>query len=401
MCTKRNATCTDQLALRTVRNFLSLWSILLVSATLMTSLEKSANASSYILYGGTYTVRGSEGIYAFRFDSDSGHLTPLGLQAKTDNPSFLTIDSKRSLLFAVNEVNEYRGKHTGSVSAYKIEGKTGRLHLLNTVASLGAGPCYLSLDKTGKYVFVANFHGGSIAGFPILRNGQLGNASFFVQNHGSGADSIRQRSPHPHSVETSPDNRFVLAADLGLDSLFVFPFDPSTGRISESQVRILRTKAGAGPRHIRFGSDGRHLYVVNEINSTVGVFAFEQTTGSVEEVDSISTLPNGATGPNDAAEIQLDPAGRFLYVSNRGQDSISVFRVEPGGTLKRLGSFASGGASPRMFVIDPTGRYLIAANERSDDLVVLKINRETSDLSPLGSTFKIPSPASLAFFVGK
>lgn len=387
--------------LQAVRNFLSLLSILLLLATVMTSLERSANATSYLLYIGTYTIRGSEGIYAFRFDSNSGRLTPLGLQAKTENPSFLTIDSKRSLLFAVNEVNEYRGEPTGSVSVYKIERKTGRLRLLNTVASLGAGPCYLSLDKSGKFLFGANFHGGSIAGFPILKNGQLGKASFFVQNHGSGADLVRQGSPHPHSVETTPDNRFVIAADLGLDSLFVFPFDPSTGRISENQVRIQKTKAGAGPRHIRFHSDGRHLYVVNEIDSTVGVFAFEQTRGSVQEVDSISTLPSGATGPNNAAEIELDPEERFLYVSNRGDDSISVFRVEAGGTLKRLGSFASGGASPRMFVIDPTGRYLIAANEQSDDIVVLQINGKTGELSPLGSPFKIPSPAALAFFVGK
>ena len=359
---------------------------------------RSVRVSGYMLYVGTYTIRGSKGIYAFRFDSASGDLSPLGLQAETENPSFLTVDSKRALLYAVNEINDYRGGQSGSVRAYKVDGKKGRLHLLNEVSSMGGGPCHVSLDKTGRYAFVANFQSGSIAGFPVLEDGRLGRASVFVQDHGSSADLVRHREPHAHSVATSPDNRFLVLADLGLDRLFVYPFNSSSGQVTEAGVQVVRTRAGAGPRHFSFHPNGRQLYVVNETDSTVTVFAYEQASGTVHELQTVSTLPDGTSGPNDAAEMRLDSNARFLYVSNRGHDTISVFLVYKRGTLNMVADFQTGGRSPRTFTIDPTGRYLLVANERSDNVVVFKIDPETSALNPVGQPVDLPSPVCLAFF---
>ena len=209
---------------------------------------------------------------------------------------------------------------------------------------------------------------------------------------------MRQKEPHAHSVATSPDNRFLVLADLGLDRLFVYPFNSSSGQVTEAGVQVVRTRAGAGPRHFSFHPNGRQLYVVNETDSTVTVFAYEQASGTVHELQTVSTLPDGTSGPNDAAEMRLDSNARFLYVSNRGHDTISVFLVYKRGTLNMVADFQTGGRSPRTFTIDPTGRYLLVANERSDNVVVFKIDPETSALNPVGQPVDLPSPVCLAFF---
>jgi 6-phosphogluconolactonase len=359
-------------------------------------LAKSARATDFVVYAGTYSVRGSKGIYAFRFDSGSGRLTPLGPQAESENPSFLAVESKRRVLYAVNEIGDDRAASSGSVRAYRVHCTTGKLESLNVVSSQGAGPCYVSICQSGKYVFVANFRGGSIAGFPVLSDGKLGPSRFVIQ-HEVVVDLNETRAPRAHAVATSPDGGSLVATDLGLDTLFVYPFHVATGQVNETAVQTIHTSPGAGPRHFVFHPDGRHLYVVNERISTVDVFCFEEPSRSAHLLETISTLPDGAPVPNHAAAIERDTRGNFLYVSNRGKDSITVFRIERA-RLKVSGSFASGCRSPRMFTIDPTGRYLLVANEGSDNIVVFRIDETSGALEPRGSV-QVPSPACLAFFV--
>lgn len=355
-------------------------------------------ADAYLVYVGTYTVRGSEGIYAFRFDVHTGRLAPLGLAAKTANPSFLAVDPARQFLYAVNEVSDYEGKKSGAVSAFAIDRRSGKLRFLNEVSSRGAGPCYVSLDHTGRYVLVANYDSGSLAVFPRLEDGSLGEPTAFVEHHGSGVNHERQEGPHAHSIEVSPDDRFALAADLGLDQLLVYQFDAARGTLAPNDPPFAAIRPGSGPRHFAFAPSGRFVYVVSEMGSTVTVFSYDAGRGALRELQTVSTLPKGFAGANDDAEIAVHPSGQFLYASNRGHDSLAVFAVDAAqGTLSPVDDVSTGGKTPRHFAIDPTGAYLVAENQDSDNLVVFRIDRATGRLTPTGEVAHVPSPVCIAF----
>src|SRR6266513_2756601 len=279
-----------------------------------------ANAKgSYLIYVVTYTGPTSKGVYAYRFNAVTGKSASLGLVAETTNPSFLAIDRTRRFLYAVNEISDYQGQKSGSVSAFAIDPKTGKLAFLNEVPSRGADPCYVTLDKSGKYVLVANYGGGNVAAFPILNDGRLSEAAAFIQHTGRGHDPERQEGPHAHEIELANDNRFAIAADLGLDELLIYHFDAAHGTLREQQT--------------------------------------------------ISTLPKDFKGKNDTAEIEVHPNGKFLYGSNRGHDSIAVFAIGPKGMLKAVEYDSTEGKTPRSFAIDPTGSYLLAANQGSNKVV--------------------------------
>jgi 6-phosphogluconolactonase len=355
-------------------------------------------AGSYLVYVGTYTVRASDGIYAFRFDVHTGRLAPLGLAAKTANPTFLAIDSTERFLYAVNELSNYEGQKSGAVSAFSMDRRAGKLKFLNEVSSRGAGPCHISLDKTGKYVLIANYDSGSVAVFPRLKDGSLGPPSAFVQHHGHGVNHERQEGPHAHSIEVSPDNRFALAADLGLDQLLVYQFDAARGTLAPNDPPFAAIRPGSGPRHFAFAPSGRFVYAVSEMGSTVTVFAYDAGRGAVRELQTVSTLPKGFAGANDDAEIAVDPSGKFVYASNRGHDSLAVFAVDAAhGTLTPIEDVSTGGKTPRHFAIDPTGAYLVAENQDSDNIVVFRIDRATGRLTPTGEVAHVPSPVCLAF----
>lgn len=352
----------------------------------------------YLVYIGTYNVRNSKGVYAFRLDAASGRLTSLGLVAETTNASFLAAHSGHRFLYAVNEVSNYQGQTSGAVSAFAIGPKSGKLTLLNQVSSRGADPCYVSLDRTEKYVLVANYTGGSVAVFPILEDGRLGEASAFVQHTGSGVNHERQEGPHAHSINPSPDNRFAIAADLGLDQLLVYRFDSSHGTLTPNNPAFARVNAGAGPRHLAFHPNGRLAYVINEIQSSVTAFSYEASAGVLHELQTISTLPKSFVGTNDDAELQVHSSGRFLYASNRGHDSIAVFSIDTAkGTLTPSADVPTQGKTPRNFAIDPTGSYLLAANQDSDNVVVFRINPATGGLAPTGQVLQVPSPVRVVF----
>ncbi len=350
----------------------------------------------YVVYIGTYTGPQSKGIYAAHFDATTGELKPLGLAAEAENPSFLAVDPRARFLYAVNEISHYRGQKSGTVSAFSITRSS--LQFLNRVASRGAGPCFVTLDRTARYVLVANYEGGSVAAFPVREDGRLEEASAFVQHTGHGADPQRQEGPHAHAIVPSPDNRFVMAADLGLDELLVYRFNSTTGSLAPHHPPFARVDPGAGPRHLVFHPSGRFLYVVNEMQSSVTAFAYDARRGDLRRLQTVSTLPADFSGRKEAAEIAVHPSGRFLYASNRGHDSIAVFRIDPAqGTLSPSEYIPAQGRTPRFFAIDPTGSYLLAANQDSNRIVVFRIDAQTGHLTAAAPGLQVPSPVCLAF----
>lgn len=360
---------------------------------------KAAAKGQYIAYVGTYTSKtNSKGIYAYRFDSEKGQLTSIGVAAETTDPSFLAVHPNGKYLYAVNEIGNFNGGTSGAVSAFAIDSKTGALKFLNQVPTRGAGPCYVSLDKNGEFVLVANYDSGSIASFPVQSDGSLGTTSGFVQHSGSGPDKERQEGPHAHWIGTSPDNRFALAVDLGLDQVIVYGFDSSKGIFTPMLSGFAKVKPGAGPRHLAFHPDGKFAYVLSEVESSVTVFSYQAKTGGLTSLQTISALPKDFSGHKEAAEIAVHPSGKFLYTSNRGHDSIAVFAIdEKKGTLKSLGQVLTGGKTPRHFAIDPTGAYLLAENQESNNIVVFHIDPATGSLTPTGQTIEVPSPVCITF----
>jgi 6-phosphogluconolactonase len=385
----------------TIQNLLGLrvlGGLLVVVFVLFVLQPIPANAaakSQYLVYIGTYTEHGSKGIYAYRLNAKTGQSTTLGLVAESTQPSFLTVDATRHFLYAVNETDTYNGQPTGAVSAFAFDSSSGKLSLLNQVSSSDAGPAHIALDQSGKYALVSNYNRGSVAVFPVLGDGRLGEASDFVQHHGTGAD--KERQPHAHAVAMSADNRFALVADLGLDLVFSYSYDSAKGTLGKDP-QIAKADPGSGPRHLVFNSNGKLLYVINELKSTVTAYAYDSANGALRAINTVSTLPDNFSGPSAAAEIALHPSGKFLYASNRGPDSVAVFSIAPAnGTLTRVELVPVNGKTPRNFAIDPTGSWLWAADQESDKIVIFRINRKTGRLTPTGQELQISSPACVTF----
>lgn len=348
------------------------------------------SASAIRLYVGTYTSGESKGIYRLLLDPATARLRFDGEPTEAVSPSFLALNKEGTRLFAVNETGDAATDPSGGVSAYEIDKATGALRLLNRVSSAGPAPCHLSLDRTETHVLVANYWGGSVTVLPILPDGQLGGATSFVRHVGENP-TPRDSGPHAHSIHVDPSNRFALVADLGLDTLFVYPYDAARGTLGGDPQRVALAK-GAGPRHLAFDPDGRTVYVLNELNGTVTAFAFETKDGSLRELQTVSTLARDFKGTNSSAEVVVSPDGRFLYASNRGPDDIAIFRIDPATRqLTPSGRQPSLGQHPRNFAIDPTGDFLIAANRDSNSLVVFRIDRKTGGLAK-ASTFTVPTP---------
>jgi 6-phosphogluconolactonase len=369
--------------------------ICLLTVLLVTAAP--ALADEYLVYVGTYTGKGSEGIYAYRFDPASGETSAVGLVAATDNPSFLAVDPNTRFLYAVNELDTFRNEPKGAISVFAIDRTSSKLNRMQQISSLGAGPAHLSLDKTARYLMVANYKGGNVAVFPVGKDGRLGRYSAFMQHVGSSVNPERQAGPHAHFIQVTNDNRFAIVADLGLDKLFVYRFDADTGSLTPVSPAFVEVDPGAGPRHVAFAPSGRFVYVVNELASTVTVFAYTPGPVTLYRIQTIRTLPKKFTGKNTAAEIAADAKGRFLYVSNRGNDSIAVFSIDPdNGNLKSLQWVPSGGTTPRHFVIDPTGKWLFAANQDSNNIALFQINQQSGRLIPTSRSLKVISPVCVS-----
>jgi len=361
---------------------------------------RPAPAGDMFVYFGTYTGEKSRGIYMSRLNLATGALTPPELAAETQSPSFLAVHPRRTYLYAVNEVRTFQGKPGGSVSGFAVDRKTGRLTALNQQSSRGGGPAHLVVDREGRNVLVANYGGGSVAVLPISSDGMLKPASAFVQHEGSSVHPRRQTRPHAHSINVDPSTRFAYAADLGLDKILIYRFNPDAGSLTAATPPFAAVKPGSGPRHFAFHPEGRFAYVINEILLTVTAFRHDNESGALAEVQTISTLPPGQEPQEgfSTAEVQVHPSGRFLYGSNRGHDTIVVFSIDQEtGRLTYVQNESTQGSAPRGFGIDPTGTYLLAGNQRSDSVVVFRIDQQTGRLSPTDHRLELGSPVSVKF----
>lgn len=352
------------------------------------------------VYIGTYTGEKSQGVYMSRLNLASGTLTQPELAAELQNPSFLAVHPKRTFLYATNEVRTFQDQPGGAVSGFAIDRKTGKLTPLNQQSSRGGGPVHLVVDKTGRNVLVANYGGGSVAALPIGPDGMLKPASAFVQHEGSSVHPRRQARPHAHSINIDPGNRFAYAADLGLDKVLIYRFDPEAGSLTAADPPFAAVKPGSGPRHFAFHPKGGFAYVINEILVTVTAFRHDAKTGALTEIETVTTLPAGQEVQEgfSTAEVQVHPSGRFLYGSNRGHNSITVFSIDQAsGKLTFVQNESTQGNHPRGFGIDPTGSFLIAGNQRSDSFVVFRIDQQTGRLTPTGQKFELGAPVSFKF----
>jgi 6-phosphogluconolactonase len=350
------------------------------------------------VYVGTYTGGGSRGIYRFELDPGSGAWTDPVLAGESENPSFLAAHPDGRVLYAVNELGTFGGSPTGSVSAFAIDGATGNLTLLGQQASGGADPCHLAVDRGGRNVLVANYSGGSVAVLPLDEGGRLKSASTVLRHGGSGPDRARQEGPHAHAVVLDGAERFLLSADLGADRIFVHRFDPATGSVEPNVPEAVAIEPGSGPRHLAWSPSGKVFYVINELRSTVTAFRYDPERGAAASFQTVTTLPDGFSGGNTAAEVVVSPDGRFLYASNRGADSVAVFRIDAAsGGLTPAGHDSTGGRTPRHFAIDPSGRWLLAANQDSGSIGVFRLDPVTGRLAPVGKPLAISKPVCVLF----
>ena len=344
---------------------------------------------------GTYTDRASKGVYACELDLANGALGPVRLVAEIKNPSFLAIHPSRKFLYATNESAEFEENQGGALSAFFVA-PDGALTLLNSQSSTGANPCHVSLDRAGQHALVANYGDGNVAVLPIESDGRLAAATSTIQHAGSSVNEQRQEGPHAHSINLDPQNRFALAADLGVDKVLVYRFDAKRGTLAANDPPFASLPPGSGPRHLAFHPNGEWVYVINELLSTVTLFHYDAAGGALEAVQTVSTLPEGEEIDNTTAEVQVHPSGKFLYGSNRGHDSIAMFSIdERSGRLTPLGHQPSGGKTPRNFAIDPTGAFLLAANQASDVITVHRIDPQTGRLEQTEHRAEAPTPVCL------
>jgi 6-phosphogluconolactonase len=367
----------------------------------------AADTTGTMAYVGTYSVGADnhgEGIYRFRVNLHTGELTDRKLAAKTPNPTWIAIAASKKFLYTINEVTDFAGG-TGSVSAFAIEAG-GDLRLLNTVSSAGAGPAHMSLDATGKFAFVANYIGGSIAVLPIHADGSLGDAvdvhrdlnmvgparpasappgSFAVSGHDA---------PHAHMIAADPANKFVLSTDLGQDRIYSYAFDPSTGKLAPRG--LLTLLGGPGPRHFAFHPNGKWVYALTEESSQIVFMSYDQSTGTPAIKQIHSALPPDFEGTTYGSEIAVSPDGKFIYSANRLHDTISIFAIADDGDPKYIGEASTLGDYPRHFAIDPTGSLLFACNQHSDSITSFQIDRETGKLAKTGKCASVGSPAMIA-----
>ena len=355
-------------------------------------------ANRQLVYVGTYTQADSEGIYVYELNAGSGALNPVGAPIPLVDPTFLTTDLDGTHLYAVSEVSEFGGQVGGAVSAFRIDRRTGGLELLNHQPTLGEGPCHVSVAPNGRAVFVANYGSGSVTMLPIESDGRVGASIAHVQHEGSSVNPERQEGPHAHSITPSPDGRYVVAADLGLDKVFIYAVDYENGGLVRAEQPWASVRDGAGPRHVAFDPNGRHAYVINELDSTMTAFDFDAGTGMLTEIQTISTLPSDFNDTNYPADVHVSPGGSLLYGSNRGHDSIVVYDVDSEtGMLSAVGYESTQGKGPRNFGIDLTGNFLLAANQETHTIVSFRVGKASGRPAPAGVITSVSMPVCLVF----
>jgi 6-phosphogluconolactonase len=358
------------------------------------SCEHVLSQENFLLVG-TYTSGNSEGIYVYKFNSKTADAR-LTSSIKTSNPSFLAISPNQKYVYAVNE-NADSTQHTitGFVSAFSFNKANGQLNFINKQESGGKHPCYVTVDKTGKWVIAGNYSSGSLALLPANADGSLEPARQIIQHEGSSVVEGRQDDAHVHATVLSRDNKTLYVPDLGTDKLMLYKFDAKNGKLAEADMPFALSEPGAGPRHLAIHPTGKMAYLMEELSGTVNVFAVYKD-GSVESVQTISALPREYEGPVGSADIHVSPDGKFLYASNRGEsNTIGIFRINANGRLTWLGHQETMGKKPRNFNFDPTGNYLLVANQDSDEIVIFKVNKQTGLLTDTGKRINTPNPVCI------
>jgi len=362
-----------------------------------------------LVYIGTYTesirfgtgkiLEGKgEGIYVYRMDQTSGSLERVSTTTGITNPSYLAFDSAGRFLYAVNELKTYENKPTGTISAFAVDPKTGKLEFLNKRMTHGTDPCHVLVDKKREYVFVANFMSGSVCVLPVLEDGSLGDASDFIQHQGSSIDPVRQQGAHAHAVTLDEAGRFAFVPDLGLDKVMAYRFDAKRGMLEPNEVPWVKMKPGAGPRHVAFHRSGRFAFLINELDSTLASLSYDGRRGAFKVLQVVPTIPEGYQGESTCSDVQVSPGGAFVYGSNRGHDSIVIYRInQRTGRLTFVGHQSTLGKTPRSFGVDPSGRFLLAANQDSDTVVTFQIEPKTGELLPTGHATHVPTPVCVKF----
>lgn len=335
------------------------------------------------------------GIHAFEFDTMTGALKPLHQTTDLQNPFFLAISPDSRFLYAI-DAERFGDKVDDFVAAYAIEGRTGELKRLNQQSSHGTSSCYLDVDATGKTVTVANYSSGSVASLPVNADGSLREATSFMQHSGSSVDPARQKGPNAHSIVISPDNRFALAADLGIDKIMIYHLNAATGKLTPNEAQLFeKLPPGSGPRHMTFHPNGKRLYVINEMKNTIVFFDYTADTGALTQRQIISTLPTDFTGKSYTADLKITPDGKFLYGTNRGHDSIAAYRIADDGMLSLISIEPSLGKGPQNLLITPDGKWLLCANMPGNNVVVFQIDTQTGSIKTTGEPTMMPMPSCI------
>jgi len=371
---------------------------LITSRNTFSNILVKNNLTPNDFYVGTYGTGQSGGIYFCRLNVQTGEIELRHEIVGIDNPSFLAIGKENRFLYAVNEVTEMNGTPCGAVSAFAIDSENGKLRYLNHQLTRGGSPCYISIDHSGNFVLTVNYSGGNVAVMPVLNGGNLGENVEFVQHKGQSINPDRQSAPHPHSIIASPDNQYIFVPDLGLDKILIYKFDQEKGTLRLNNIPHVSLKSGAGPRHFTFHPNGKFAYVINELDSTITAFLYKSTKGELKEIQTVSTLPEDYAGINYCADIHIHPAGKFLYGSNRGHNSIAIFTINhETGIFTKTGHEPTQGDFPRNFAIESAGKFLLVANQRSNNIVSFQIKDKTGELIPTGYMIGISKPVCIKF----
>ncbi|NJD04847.1 MAG: lactonase family protein [Ruminiclostridium sp.] len=353
--------------------------------------------NKYYAYVGTYTGGESKGIYIFRFNTLTGKLEFIDTSSELENPSYLCISKDSSFLYAVMETQVYNGESGGAAAAYCIDKETGKLRLLNIRPTKGKDPCHLTTDSHNRFLFVSNYSEGTLTVFPLEKDGHIGSISSIISHKGSGQDKVRREESHMHYAALTPDERYLCAVDLGLDKVSVYDFSTQNGCSAASEKLSINIKPGSGPRHMEFSPNGNFAYLLTELSSEVVVLKYSKD-GRFDQIQTVSTLPSNYKGTNDCAAIHISPGGEFLYASNRGHDSLTLFKTDQNtGMLKMLSHISTQGKTPRDFIIDPSGKFLLAANQHSHTLVTYEISPESGQPELSCNTIGIPNPVCIKF----
>ena len=362
---------------------------------LLTSLSMSLAAMEPIVFISAFASGNKAGIHSFRFDSQTGALQPLHRTTDIQNPFFLAVSPDQRFFYAIN-AEKFGGPDDEFVAAYALEGRSGQLRRLNQQSAGGTASCYLDVDATGRTVVVANYASGSVASLPVQEDGTLGAAASFIQHSGSSIDPQRQQGPNAHSIVLSPDNRFALAADLGIDKILIYQLTAATAKLTPNAAQpFVKMQPGSGPRHLTFHPNGRHLYAINELANTVTCFDYTAASGMLTERQTISTLPTDFIGKSYTADLKITHDGKFLYGTNRGHDSIASYRIGEDGSLTLLAIEPCLGKGPQNLLITPEGRWLLCANMPGNSVVVFRLDAMNGKLTATGAPIEMPMPSCI------